>query len=499
MKTKLSYIARDEEGIALIVAMGVLMVLGILGAVVAASSLDLSKSSVTDRNSKAALQAAQSGMEVARLRLTKSTTSTSASCIDGSSLSGRLCPGVSSGSGAPGLANGEAFTYYISRVLTSADSSCAGAAIPSDGNSYRCITSIGTSNSVQRRVSELMKAPTPSGAPDFGNAQLYAGGQISITENGKGSITGYPTGAATVGTNTGLSLTNTCTPTPNFTYDPGPGAGNTFGCGTGETIASPARTSAYPPVSNYSTYFGTTSSNDTSLAGNNDNSLLTPVFGSAANCSGGYYTVQRCLKDTHGFTLTLSGSNTRAGSNGIYVFNLCQISSTQLTGIVLTSGAKAIFLIDSQSRNVAGTSTPACVSALSPSLTLTNNAGFNCTKSGSVYTPGDPSALTFIDYGNSSDLISMSNSQCFSGKLIAPNSDIKFTGPTTWFGSLQTNGDVTATNGLDFHGQNTDTVCPPTATCGSGGGATTWSVNKPQGFVECRAQPTVVGDAESGC
>ncbi len=58
----------DESGVAMIVAIGTLMVLLTLTALVAEGSVQLSGTSNTDRNAKRAFQAAEAGLQVATYR-----------------------------------------------------------------------------------------------------------------------------------------------------------------------------------------------------------------------------------------------------------------------------------------------------------------------------------------------------------------------------------------------------------------------------------------------
>src|SRR5262249_46140901 len=114
-------------------------------------------------------------------------------------------------------------------------------------------------------------------------------------------------------------------------------------------------------------------------------------------------------------------------------------------------------------------------------------AGFNCT--GGTPT-SDPTNLQIFVYSGSE--IDFSNGQCLAAAIYAPTASFSATGPTTLFGGIATGGTITATNGLDFHGSDQ----PP---LGTNGGTSTWSIVKPQGFVECHANPTDSSNPESGC
>lgn len=119
---------RDERGVALVVAAGVLMVVGILSAVVATASINQRQQSQEDRSSKRALAAAEAGVRRAVYRLNKTLPAANECAGDTGGASSPSVGGIfCKGHGYVG--NGAAYDFYVSRVLTAAESptGCVGA------------------------------------------------------------------------------------------------------------------------------------------------------------------------------------------------------------------------------------------------------------------------------------------------------------------------------------------------------------------------------------
>jgi len=132
----------DESGVALVVAMGVMMILGILTAVVAASSENVADSSREDRDAKRALGAAEAGLRRANYLLNQRR-----SAMEGQTITGAL-------------GNGTTYEAYVTGLLGTAGNpgldECAGEVavdevsfIPID---QRCVTAWGKSNNTTRRI-----------------------------------------------------------------------------------------------------------------------------------------------------------------------------------------------------------------------------------------------------------------------------------------------------------------------------------------------------------
>ena len=152
-------VLRGESGIAIVAAVGVLLIVGILSAVVAAEALDLGDVSNRDRSSKRALAAAEAGFQraLAELNAAPVTTCSNPSVTD-------CGPTADGGS----LADFATYQYWISPILNGAAGSginandcvgraAVGAPIATNPSIFvplvqRCITVEATSARVTRRV-----------------------------------------------------------------------------------------------------------------------------------------------------------------------------------------------------------------------------------------------------------------------------------------------------------------------------------------------------------
>lgn len=146
-----------EAGFVLPTAIIVLLIVTVLiGAAITVAS-QTSTSTTRDNNVKAALEAAEAGLQTASYRLSKLEPKLSEECINGIAKVTTECK-----SGSEPLGNGAAFQYWTSQGLA-VGAKCAGETITTVTNpAQRCITSIGTVNGVQRRVQEraaLLRPP----------------------------------------------------------------------------------------------------------------------------------------------------------------------------------------------------------------------------------------------------------------------------------------------------------------------------------------------------
>jgi Tfp pilus assembly protein PilX len=136
-----------EGGFALIVAMFVLLILSVLVATAIAVASQTSTSTTRDDNSKAALEAAEAGLQVASYRLTKLAPGKE-ECITGTAK-GPPTSGVYCESSKEPLGNGATFQYWTSKGLA-VGAKCAGETIATikSGATLRCVTSEGQVNGV---------------------------------------------------------------------------------------------------------------------------------------------------------------------------------------------------------------------------------------------------------------------------------------------------------------------------------------------------------------
>ena len=158
--TKLKRRLAAERGFVLIAAIAVLSILLVLTTAAVAVSVDSSTSTTRDGNSKAALAAAEAGLQVASYRL-KAIKPGPTECITGTGTTSPTIP-TSKPIYCVGpeektlLGNNAEFQYWTSKVLASGEN-CAGA---KSGTEERCITSEGKVNGASQRLQTLGKTPS---------------------------------------------------------------------------------------------------------------------------------------------------------------------------------------------------------------------------------------------------------------------------------------------------------------------------------------------------
>jgi type II secretory pathway pseudopilin PulG len=186
----------NEDGIAVAIVLGVLMIITVLTATLATVSIQSSTDSKRDRNSVQALAAAQEGVALANYRINKFHPADN-QCVAGvlsAPNSGADCTYTDS------TGNGGTYTYYVTQKIPAASGCATLPGTPSTGT-HRCITSTGTVNGVSRRVQIRVSAlpGTPPLFPvhgligldyvfaknnlDFGGADLGSNRLIDLNNN----------------------------------------------------------------------------------------------------------------------------------------------------------------------------------------------------------------------------------------------------------------------------------------------------------------------------
>ena len=142
-------VIRKQEGIALPVAAGMMLVVSLLVAAFFSSALQLGTSANKDRAAKQAISAAEAGLQSAAYRMNLIRPAIASNmCLTSTATSpvGGECPGHTET-----LGNGAQYTYYVTPQM-GVGGTCTlkpgVAALATD----RCITSVGTVNGVSRRV-----------------------------------------------------------------------------------------------------------------------------------------------------------------------------------------------------------------------------------------------------------------------------------------------------------------------------------------------------------
>lgn len=145
----------DQRGVAMVTVMGVLLVTSILAFAVAATAQRTSEGTVRDSNSKRALAAAETGLNVGRFKVGQAY-GTQTSTVNDSKCYPDVTPSTACAwSSYESAGNGARFRYWVSPVLATAPGiTCVAAPTPSNpaGARERCVTAVGEVEGVQRQV-----------------------------------------------------------------------------------------------------------------------------------------------------------------------------------------------------------------------------------------------------------------------------------------------------------------------------------------------------------
>ena len=368
----------QEEGVALVVASGIILVLGIFSAAVAAGAVELGSSSNKDRNAKRALAFADAGLRQGMYRLNM-VAPDDTDCLGAMTVSTKACDAV-----AANLGNGNSYRYYLSPTLeTQADlDNCVGNPVTTSGQTtveQRCLTAIGrTASGIERRVQfriagvrSLPEFNIPGiqgfNCVSFGpSCDANATPQCTIgNQSGNGNVSGD------VGSNGQICVSgnqSTCQHAPGDSNPPtfynGGGGTPTNGGGSCQ-FDELAQNPAFQPL-HLATYFDPTwwdpggagsDTDDTKLAANNENDeLVDPANGNITGCptnSTVTVTPDRQLIVPNSCDLRIPGGT----------YNFCRVYVDQSATITITGtstvpapGDPTVLLIDSPYRVNSGCS-----------------------------------------------------------------------------------------------------------------------------------------------
>jgi Tfp pilus assembly protein PilX len=521
---------RGEAGVALVVALGVMTVMALLAAGVAAVALNVKNETHHERASTRALAAAESGLRLASLRLNQALPITDGKC-PGAPGTGGATPLTDPVNGQCGpytmdLADGTSTSYYISpgkTISQALDQSliCAGAQVDTSGRPgltthQRCVTATGTDGSATRRAQErLLSAswifPLP-GMVGIDHINLGSGagstltlGQcaLSLTDvlnlGSSGTLGSGSLVAGDLGTNNLASTNLAC-----WLYDAGDLLkGNRSQMVLGKSAPAmngnalnPNIAGAQPGSITHLDYdltlppldsifqTGEDGIHDTSLPGGNSNATglsLLPLL-----CNAGVWTASsRTLALNTGCIVTLQGST---DVDHPRIYNFCQVTYPSNGATIqlptIATGTYARVLIDSPARpgsgcaagtGTIGTSNGVANNGNSMLANATNAVGAQIF----IYGTSDPP-------GQGGNLIKWQNAASVKTLLIAPKGTIQFQNRTTITGGLAAYG-LDAQNGLVYvWDQNVDRVERK-------------AIYYRSAYAECSRAPTVAGDPHSGC
>jgi hypothetical protein len=476
---------RSEDGVALPVASGMLLVISILVVGFFSVSLRVNDTSVEDRSSKRALAAAEAGLQMAVYRLNQLNGTDESirqvRCLTGTTTPAWVLPTAGECPAVPeSLGNGAQYTYHVTH-----EGGAAGCVehpdlvpVPADD---RCITSTGTVNGVSRRVqARVISRPL---VPNFGSTGLvgkslvYAWNSINLTTNvGSNELVKFEN-SVNVHDNPALGVDGSILLLSGGEYDEGNGVNVDGNGGNPVEVTVPFDM----PVPNFEAV-ESYSANDTDL-------LPDSVFEGGA--------AQRHLRR---FKLGNSAIYTMAP--GTYHFCNVELGNSVKLRFTHAGGQPTRIYVDSPSRPgsvCAGQADPAGTFGADNSVEI-NKEVSEREELLEVYLYGTEHNDTRSAYSWCADLnggglegecksdFMLDNSVDFYGSVYAPNSTVQAHNSVDIFGSIASDG-IRFYNSINF--QLTlpaidDRIIPASAA-------------ERKGWTECRPERTVSTDPESGC
>lgn len=454
---------RDESGVAMVLAMGMLMIMLLLTAVVLDATLQLGAASNADTARKRAFEAADAGLQATVYRLNMLAPSPTL-CIGGTAEV------VQDPARAPAcapytedLGNGASFTSWTTPVFAGA-STCAGLQVGTTSSvAERCVTSTGTVAGVSRRVQTRVAA--------FAAAVVFpvAGmvGLHSVFVNNNATISGVEA------SNGSITINNNATATATVLGPsaPSPSVGN-----HGSTGPVTRRTQAQGP-------FVLAPVNPGNSAGTSDDVRLTN--GQASPRTSPFDSINGTVTWIPATRTLILGNNASVTLGGA-LYNFCNLTLSNNSTISLAAGARTAIYIDSPDRAGSG------CAAGSGTLTMLNNSSIinnSPPAQGSSFLH-DPTALQLYVYGanDGSNVVTLRNNTDFYGTLDAPQSTVNVQNNGNTYGAL-------AANNANFKNNATFNGDPHATSITTQGGEmffrTAWH--------ECLPVATSSADPQSGC
>jgi hypothetical protein len=454
----------------------------LVGAVVA-GALSLSSATKRDANAKRALAGAEAGLQVARYRLNRITPPPTWCLTDRKVAVGtggaaaNECPPFGGD-----LGNGVTYSYVVTN--TEQGNQCGSPPGVTTG-SNRCITSVGTSGGVSRRVQALV-GHTPE-QYFFPLAGIVAYDGVTVG-NGTSGTPVVINGA--LGSDKVIDLGNNVNVPPGCVITAG---GSThFGNSTTCPVSSPNPPLACTPATFKQCETPISALPWATTFGANLNATgMSNAPGSPGNWTYTAGTVNGTWPT--GNTRTLTSSTPESWivlQSGDY--NFCKWDLSNNTLVLLASPTtKVRIFLDSSFRSPAG-----CATFQTVPVKLGNGATINSAWSGNP-TP-QPEQVEMYVYGqpgqtNPTSTVDVANASIINVNLYAPNSLVKMGKGASPTSNSIWNGAVNAQK-ADIGNQFTYNWDPDSANINTG-------VNRfaRTGWVECRSAPTTSSDPESGC
>jgi hypothetical protein len=300
-----------EDGVAMIVAMGVLASMLVLTATVLSSATLLGKTTGTDQSRKRAFEAAEAGLQA---------------------------------------------TVYRLNMLAPAADKCIGGTgetvqAPTGAIAERCVISTGTVGGVSRRVET--RVASYAAAPLFPVAGVVGLHSVSISNNGHVVGGTGSNGQVTIGNNGGTTTTTLGPSAPN------PSVGN-----NGSAGAVTRRTALQGPFSFAPVDPGNsaTVSDDVRISNAFANPRVSPFDSVGSGVT--WNAATRTLALGNNASLTLGGA----------IYNFCNLSLSNNSTITLAAGARTAIFVDSPERSGSGCPATSGTVSMSNNSSFVNNS-----------------------------------------------------------------------------------------------------------------------------
>jgi Tfp pilus assembly protein PilX len=458
--TRLRKHIRNEDGVAMIIVMGVMATLLVLTSVVVSSSNLVGQNTRQDTARKRAFEAAEAGLQATVYRLNMLGPANNM-CIGGASETVQAPSGTTCAPYTEDLGNGASFTSWTTTTLGSG-ATCAGLDVGSGSSiAERCVTASGTVAGVTRRVQT--RVASYDGVPLFPITGVT--GLRSVFVNQNGHIVGG------TGSNGQITVENNGT-TSSATI--GPSAPNVIVGNNGSSGPVTRRSATQGP-------FQLAPVDPGNSVTTNDNGRLSNAF---ANPPVSPYDSVSSGVTYDAATRTLALGNGESVSLGGALYNFCQLSMDNNSTITLAPGARTAIYIDSPDR--AGSGCPAA----SGTLTMSNNTSFvnnSPPVAGSGFSH-DPTALQLYVVGKANTAVTLRNNADFYGTVYAPTSLVYLWNNAGTWGAV-------AANDVDVLNNAVITADPNAANIRTSTGA---GVYFRSAWRECLATATTT-DPGSGC
>jgi Tfp pilus assembly protein PilX len=464
---------KRQDGVVLPVATGMLMVIAILVVGFFTVALRVNGTSVEDRSSKRALAAAEAGLQTAVYRLNmlnQLAQANAANCLTTTWVAPTEgeCPAQTESIG-----NGAQFSYYVSPASAAGTAGCVTLPDVPISTLDRCITAVGTVNGVRRRVqTRVVSQPT-----------IFAFNQVGLI--GKSLVQAYNSAKliSDVGSNERVVFYNSVNVEDNPSIDVDGRVmlltGGTYEYHNSVTVDGGTQTVTTP--------FELGMPDFEAVENSNNNSTLGSDLGSS-------------WEETTRRIHIASGEKTiRPGT--YHVCNVALGGSVKLK-FSHTGGARTRIYVDSPSRPdsmCAGQADPAGTFTADNSVEINKEVGER-EELLDIYMYGTPFNDTRAEYPWCSPIhhpdqtatcrsdFMLDNSVNYYGGVYAPNSTIQAHNSVKIWGALAADK-LLFFNSVDFTLTGEMKGRPPEGT----------GAAQRRGWGECRAQPTVATDPESGC